>query len=155
MNVSFERSFFLVKKEMKLALKKGVPEDQRIQFQFSRKEYKELIWVKSNEFILNGNYFDVISSNLKNGEYYLNCISDQQETILFKDLNKLVQKNLGDDSSDLPHNKVKKINKPFTQFESIELSVLSVCLLQDELVRFYFIPLSEGHLKNAEQPPAA
>jgi hypothetical protein len=155
MNVSFERSYFLVKKEMKLALKSGVPDEERILFDFTHKEFRDLIWIKSNEFVLNGNYFDVITREIRGGRYHLTCISDQQETKLFMDLNKQVQKSLGDDSSDLPHNKIKKISKPFTQFESIELPVLSVCLLQDELVRFYFIPLSEGHLKNAEHPPAA
>lgn len=138
---------------MKTALKSGVPEDERIQFQFNQKEYTDLIWVKSNEFILNGNYFDVITSTFNGETYILNCISDQQETQLFKDLHKEVTKNLGDDSSDLPHNKIEKINKCYSQTDQFEYLVLCTILIPFELNSFQFAAISDGFINLDEHPP--
>lgn len=138
---------------MKTALKSGVSENEQIQFQFNQKEYADLVWVKSNEFILNGNYFDVITSTFNGETYTLNCISDHQETQLFKDLHKEVTKNLGDDSSDLPHNKVKKINKCYSQTDQFEFLPLSSILILSELNTFQFAAISDGYINLDEHPP--
>ena len=136
---------------MKLALKNGVPEDQRIQFDFTPNEYESLIWIKSNEFVLNGNYFDVITTDFSDGLYTLNCISDQQETVLFRDLHKQVNKNLGD--NDLPHNKIKKMNQSFMEVENNSIKLAYSELNGLELNYSLDFKLSKGYLKLDDQPP--
>ncbi len=136
---------------MKMALKNGVPEDQRIRFNFTQKEYKALIWIKSNEFVLKGNYFDVITTDFSDGLFTLDCISDQQETVLFKDLNKQVNKNLGD--NDLPHNKIKKMNQSFMELENTSFDLGYSQMNRLGLAFSPDFQLSKGHLKLDDHPP--
>lgn len=88
---------------MKLLLKQGVPKSELVVFKFTDKEINDLVWLKKNEFDLHGNLFDVVRSfKLKDGRTYLECISDNQETILFAKLNQGVSMNLGGDKHSTP-----------------------------------------------------
>lgn len=99
----FEFSRYHLKKEIKLLLKEGVPKDELVFFEFDDKQMNALIWLKKNEFDLNGNLFDVVRKReLPNGKIHLECISDERETILFKKLNQSIASNLSDESQHSP-----------------------------------------------------
>lgn len=154
-NVSFERSYYLVKKEIKLALKNGVPDDQRISFIFNKAEFESLTWVKSNEFIFEGHYFDVINTSYESDTYRLSCISDEKETQLFKDLNEQVNKNLGDNSKDLPHNKMKKINKVYFGSENQDVIFEFSSFYSGNNYPLLISHISTGFIRRDELPPSA
>ena len=99
----FEISHFKLKKEIKTLLKKGVPKEQLVVFEFYDFEIANLIWLKKNEFDLNGDLFDVVrSSELDSGKTRFECISDTQEKVLFASLNQNISSNLSDSHGNSP-----------------------------------------------------
>ena len=100
----FEISHYYVKKEIKTAIKKAVPENQRKLFYFLPQEEKSLNWIKSNEFKLNDRYYDVVERTESNGEVKLSCIDDIQETELFKQLGVQTASSLSKGSGKIPLN---------------------------------------------------
>ena len=99
----FEFSHYHLKKEIKLVLKQGVPRNKLVIFEFDKNQLEELIWLKKNEFKYQGNLFDVVRSHeTAEGKTYMECISDTQETLLFKKLEQTVSINLGDDRDPTP-----------------------------------------------------
>lgn len=99
----FEFSHYTLKKEIKLVLKQGVPKNRLVIFEFDKNQLEELIWLKKNEFDYRGNLFDIVRSHeTAEGKTYMECISDTQETILFKNLGQTVSINLGDDQNPTP-----------------------------------------------------
>lgn len=106
----FEFSKFKIKKELKSLIKRGVPQKQLIAFQFNQKEIKELVWHKKHEFELDGHMYDVVYKGIsKKGIHYFKCVSDDQETQLFKDLKQYVSSNLGDEKNSQSLSKFFKI----------------------------------------------
>lgn len=96
----FEFSHFKIKKELKTLLKKGVPHNDLVKFQFTKAEISELIWIKKSEFSLNESLYDVVwKKNIGNGKVEFECISDKKESILFTKLNQTISFNLINDSS--------------------------------------------------------
>ena len=112
----FEFSHYHLKKEIKLVLKQGVPKDELVIFEFDKNQLEELIWLKKNEFNYHGNLFDVVRSHeTAEGKTYMECISDKQETLLFKKLEQTVSINLGDDSNPTPlFNWLKTLHFPLS-----------------------------------------
>ena len=56
----FEWEHYHIRKDIKCALKHSVPENQLKEFDFTVKEIKNLTWIKTHEFKLNGRFYDVI-----------------------------------------------------------------------------------------------
>jgi hypothetical protein len=98
----FEFAHYQLKKEIKSQLKQGVTKDKLVIFDFDAKQIKKLVWLKKNEFDLNGNLFDVVRKSNSNGITHLECISDKQEKVLFAKLNQNVSSNLSDDNQHKP-----------------------------------------------------
>jgi hypothetical protein len=106
----FEFSKFKIKKELKSLIKRGVPQKKLIAFQFNQKEIKELVWHKKHEFELDGHLYDIVYKGIsKKGIHYFKCVSDDQETQLFKDLKQYVSSNLGDEKNPQPLSKFFKV----------------------------------------------
>jgi hypothetical protein len=100
---------------MKSLIKRGVPQKQLIAFQFNQKEINDLVWHKKHEFELNGHLYDIVYKGIsKKGIHYFKCVSDDQETQLFKDLKQYVSSNLGDEKNSQSLSKFfKLVQVPF------------------------------------------
>ncbi len=110
----FEISHYYVKKEIKTALKKAVPEKHRKLFYFTASQEKSLHWIKSNEFKLNNRYYDVVERTELNGKVRLSCIDDIQETHLFKQLGVQTASSLSKGSGKIPLNSwLQLLEQPF------------------------------------------
>jgi hypothetical protein len=105
---------YYIRKDIKRALKQSVPENQLKNFDFTNKEIKNLTWIKSNEFKLNGKYYDVISKKKTKTGYHFKCIDDHQETELFQKLEESTAVNLNNSSSSSPlKHWLKLLKTPF------------------------------------------
>lgn len=103
--IAFELSKKQVKKAIKLKLKAGVPKNELVTFNISSAQYKKLQWVKKDkEFKLGKEMFDVVTRTEDKEKITLVCINDKQETELFKQLDWLVDLNMGN-AKNLPASK--------------------------------------------------
>jgi len=101
--LEFEIESSRVRKELKKLSKEAVPLNQLIYFQFSDKEIQNLTWTKKNEFKKDGHFYDVVwKKNLANGLVEFQCVSDDQETVLFAKLDQYVSANLANSNPDKP-----------------------------------------------------
>lgn len=80
-----------IRKEIKRYIKNQVPSNQLVVIQHTPETSQNFHWIHSREFNYNGTMYDivkvkVISDNLT--EYH--CVTDHQETILFRNLNKYI-----------------------------------------------------------------
>jgi hypothetical protein len=99
----FELSRRAIRKEIKTQIKTGVPEKDLIQFSFNSTELKKLVWIKKNEFHLNGRLYDVVNRVFhSDGTITLKCIDDLQEKELFAKLGESTAVNLGNDQYPTP-----------------------------------------------------
>ena len=117
----FEWEHYHIRKDIKRALKHSVPENQLKNFDFTNKEIKNLTWIKSNEFKLNGRYYDVIKRIPTKNGFHFKCIDDFQETELFQKLEESTAVNLNNSSSSSPLKHWLKLLK--TPFLFNEMSV--------------------------------
>lgn len=103
--IAFELSKKQVKQSIKLKLKAGVPKNELITFNITSKQYKSLQWVKKDkEFKLGNDMFDVVTRTEEKGQITIVCINDKQETELFKQLDQLVNLNMGN-AKNIPKSK--------------------------------------------------
>ena len=117
----FEWKRMVIKKEVKQAIKHSVPEGQLIRFHFTLHEAKQLKWVKSHEFILNGHYFDVINKAKNKNGYFFKCISDEQETVLFSQLRSITSFNISHSGENQPVNMwFKFLSEPMEVVDSLD-----------------------------------
>jgi hypothetical protein len=119
-----EIEHFLIRKQIKKAIKLSVPENQLIDFHFTLKESKKLKWLKPQEFELNGRLYDVVRKTKSRGIWYFHCIDDIQETKLFKKLNSAVAVNLVSSSEQHPvHGWLKLMNEPMEPLQAFQFTV--------------------------------
>ncbi len=84
-----------IRKEIKTRLKAGVPKEDLVEFRFSSLEFKQLEWRKSNEFVWENHFYDIIEKQTNSHDsVVLKCISDKQEDKLFASLGMMVSSNL-------------------------------------------------------------
>jgi hypothetical protein len=84
-----------IRKEIKTRLKAGVPKEDLVEFRFSSLEFKQLEWRKSNEFVWESHFYDIIEKqNKSHDSVALKCISDKQEDKLFASLGMMVSSGL-------------------------------------------------------------
>jgi hypothetical protein len=134
----FEISHAQIKKEIKTLIKKGVPKDELIIYTFDAKELSQLVWLKKNEFDLDGNLYDVVRrKTMENGKTTLECISDKQEKVLFAKLGQTISKNLGDDKHPSPVSSwMKMLQVPFL---IVENNLNDLMMVHEENRQDYFI----------------
>ncbi len=94
---SFDIRLAGVRKEIKLRLKAGVPDGERVHFTFSASEAAALDWVKPDrEFRWKDRYYDVVERSVdRSGMVHFACIDDVQETRLFAGLDDMVERSMG------------------------------------------------------------
>jgi hypothetical protein len=145
-----------IRKEIKKLTKEAVPLNQLVYFQFSEKEIQNLTWTKKNEFKKNGHFYDVVwRKNLANGVVEFQCVSDDQETVLFAKLDQYVSANLANSNPDKPLKNWSKLVFGVYLFSHIDLdpifqTSLTVCT-EDGF--YYKDQLSIGYLFTETPPP--
>ena len=134
-----EIEHFLIRKQIKKAIKLSVPENQLIDFHFTLKESKKLKWLKPHEFELNGRLYDVVRKTKSRGIWYFHCIDDRQETALFEKIDFATADNLVNSSDQHPvHGWLRLMNEPM---EPMEPFVFTHTILNDRnpLVQFPYM----------------
>jgi len=149
----FEWKRYAINKQIKHELKHAVPENQLIQFHFTQHEISQLKWLKSHEFTLNGHYYDVLKKVKTKDGYFFHCISDEQETTLFKQLRSMTSFNISHSGKDQPvHVWFKFLSEPM---EPIQVSnhsfqpIIKTEFLQKKYIRNF----SNGVLSKEDPPP--
>ena len=151
----FEIEHYLIRKQIKKAIKLSVPEKQLISFHFSEKESQHLKWVKPHEFRLNGRFYDVVHKQKVKGIWHYQCINDIQETKLFERLSSATAVNLKSTPPGHPiHSWLKLFQEPFLIHDPNSIIELKLIPTQKERVEFahysfYKVPI----LGNTERPP--
>jgi len=73
------------KTEMMAFLKNQEGHKDVVQFCFDNSEAKQLVWEEEHEFRFNGEMYDVVEKEQKDGRLIIRCIADTKETTLIKD----------------------------------------------------------------------
>jgi hypothetical protein len=142
-------------KSFKSKLKLAVSKDDLRTFHFSQQESSLLIWHKVNEFEYQGGMFDIVySDTITSGECIYTCISDAQETALFKMLGEYVAQDLNTNKHK-PLNKLKvNLEQPFI-CDELNYRISHKCELE-ELEKnkgYYFFSIQTGNLSLNYPPP--
>lgn len=88
--VCFKIQRFAARKEVKTAIKLGVPVEKQIKFSFTYKQANQLKWTKpEKEFMFNNEMYDVIRYKAGSDSIHYVCIHDVKESNLFKNLSRL------------------------------------------------------------------
>lgn len=151
----FEVSHFQLKKEIKLLLKEGVDKSELVNFTFTQKEIKSLVWVKKNEFVYKDGMFDVVRrKNLENDKIHLECISDKKETILFARLGQTISQNLGNEKHPTPISIWSKfLSAPVIISENVLTPLYVSDYLDEDQLPFYKFSVKTCTVDLIEEPP--
>jgi hypothetical protein len=136
----FKIQQYQIRKEIKHLIKLGVPDNQLVHISISTKNKSQLEWKHSKEFRYKGNMYDVVKIEIVNDSTTLyQCVSDQQETILFANLDEQVKKNM--DSKNNGSNPIKNLFKFLSNIYSQSQYLAWVpCQITEEL-KFKFFDL--------------
>lgn len=149
-----EVEHYLIRKEIKKAMKHAVPENQLICFEFTLKESKELHWIKPHEFKLKGRFYDVVHKKKINGFWYFKCIDDIQETVLFEKLAYATADNLVNAPDGHPiHGWLKLIKEPMEPLPTYVNKCNRIDQFKKMSPPFYIQRISQPHLFVLAPPP--
>jgi hypothetical protein len=154
--LEFQLESSRIRKEIKKLTKEAVPKNQLLIFQFSAKEIKSLTWVKSYEFRKDGHFYDVVwKKDIENGKIEFQCVSDDQETLLFEKLDQYVSANLVNSNPDKPlKNWSKLFFGNYLPNDYTPNFILYNSILIENPTHFEYISsLSEQHLIIETPPP--
>lgn len=86
-----------VRREVKMKLANRLCRDELVPFTFERNspQHKQLDWIHSNEFELNGVMYDVVETELNDDSISYLCWPDLKETKLVKDFDRMLADALG------------------------------------------------------------
>lgn len=148
-----EIEHYLIRKEIKRAIKQAVPENQLIHFHFTPKERQKLNWLKPHEFRFNGRFYDVVHKKKINGVWHFKCIDDIQETVLFEKLAFATADNLVNTPDQHPiHGWLKLMNEPMEPLDLFHLSWID-CQQTNLKFTHYLQLASTAHLQDLAPPP--
>ena len=153
--IEFQLESSRIRKEIKKLTKEAVPRNQLINFQFSEKEIQNLTWTKKNEFKKNGHFYDVVWEKvLGNGKIEFQCVSDDQETLLFEKLDEYVSANLVNSDPDKPlKNWSKLFFGNYLPNDSFPKLVLQKSLIEFNSAHFEYLSTLSEQYKFIETPP--
>ncbi len=150
----FEWKRFEINQQVKHALKRAIPEKELTEFHFSLHEIQQLKWIKSHEFVLHGHYFDVIKKTKTSKGIFIQCISDDQETSLFKQLRTMTSVNLGNLGKDQPVNLwFKFLSEPMEKHVEYELNIPKEFKTVSEQNQVRICFLTNSSLFQEDPPP--
>ena len=151
-----EIEHFLIRKQIKKAIKLSVPENQLIKFHFTAKESQNLNWVKPHEFRLNGRFYDVLHKQKVKGVWYFQCIDDRQETALFEKLDFATADNLVNSSDQHPvHSWLKLMNEPMEPIQAFQYNYKGFDQNNSQIKKGYLnLYLTRANSKSTPPPEA-
>jgi hypothetical protein len=152
----FEIEHYLIRKQIKKAIKLSVPENQLIKFHFTEREFDQLHWVKPHEFRLKGRFYDVVHKSKVNGIWHFHCINDIQETALFATLNTACAENLSNTPASHPMKGwLKVLKEPMEEISNNETIHLAVFQFEqkEEFPNFHCSNYLDPYLASAFPPP--
>lgn len=144
-------------REVKTMIKNGVKEDDLVQFKFHQSIYKlnteNFKWMKKNEFMLDGNMYDIVRTEFKNDSVTFYCIHDFKESKLFANYHLYF-------SNFIKNNKEKKdelftMLQSFSQFYTSANNDIKKSLFEkeEEYTTIITSHLSAGELRIITPPP--
>ncbi|MCB0457505.1 MAG: hypothetical protein KDC91_07150 [Flavobacteriaceae bacterium] len=84
-----------IRREIKTAIKQGVPDNELTLIEVSGKNSELLTWKDKHEFWYQGALYDVVKiEETSKGTVKYHCINDTKETLLFANLDDLVKKSM-------------------------------------------------------------
>lgn len=84
-----------IRSAVKMQIKEGVPDSELVNIIYSESNAAEFQWKHEREFCYRGKMYDIVTrENLSDGNVLFQCVSDEQETALFKNLNRIVNNSL-------------------------------------------------------------
>jgi len=97
---------YVVKKEVKRQIIAGMDRDELVLLKFSKEEIKTLLrWEHDEEFEYREQMYDVVEVIEKDGMIHYWCWKDDEETLLKKDLDRLLAGALGSSPQNNDHQK--------------------------------------------------
>jgi hypothetical protein len=138
-----------IKKEIKRQIKNSVPDNSltRISFSVSSPGPE---WTDENEFLWHGMMYDVVRTEIKNGNITYWCINDRQEEKLFAGLTDHINRHMKDQSSD--KNK-PQFNKAVIDLFFSQLNILSHPESKYRTLPFFSSNLAKGFINIPALPP--
>lgn len=122
----FQQQRKQIKRELKRKLIAGIDRAELVYLTFSLKEKENLEWEHSKEFKYNGQYYDVIETEIKADSVTYICWWDYEETQLYKKLDAMIAKAFGNHTNHQENN--KKLNDFFKSLyftEALSVSAYS------------------------------
>lgn len=84
-----------IRREIKTAIKQGIPDNELTIIEVSRKNSELLTWKDKHEFWYQGALYDIVKTEkTSSGTVKYHCINDTKETVLFAHLDDLVKKSM-------------------------------------------------------------
>ena len=93
--ISFQLKEYSIKKEIKRRIKQGVPQEELAIIRYDNSTKNQFDWKDKTEFRYSGTMYDVVRTEIINDSTQIfYCVNDKQETLLFNDLEKLLEQEL-------------------------------------------------------------
>lgn len=134
--VLFKTRQYIIKKEIKRKIKKGVPEEELTLVVVSDRNRPELEWIEPHEFRFKGKMFDVVRVEERGDEQWYYCIRDDEETQLFAHLDDLVERQMNDEAQDGVIKQLKDLR--FLDHQGVSLSHEGSQHVERTLTHYFF-----------------
>jgi len=96
--IVFKTMQYHAKKEIKSIIKNNLKSAELVEFSFSEKDLKKIVWLeKGKEFIFNGTLYDIVKTEKIDEKTLFFCINDKQEEKLFAHLEEQVNLHITSD----------------------------------------------------------
>lgn len=144
-----------IRQEIKIKIKQQVPADELVKIEYTSNNKNDFQWIHSREFRYKGTMYDVVSrEHVSENMEILHCVTDHQETQLFKELDNYVQNSMNSDPG------TRQASSFFNQLLSgLYLPVKTSLFQETSIVTkkwYHFVShYSQPHLAKLSPPPKA
>lgn len=144
-----------IRKEIKGRIKQQVPEDELVTIVQTKENAGEFSWIHSKEFRYKGTMYDIVSlEKVSETRFIYHCVTDHQETLLFKNLGKYVNNTMNANPANSKANTL--LSSFFNSLYPPEISS-QMHLLESEEINWacYTTEYNSPFLKLSSPPPKA
>jgi hypothetical protein len=153
--IVFKSFQYGIKKEIKSRIKNKINDKDLVLIKYpshpNSQQKKALRWKEKNEFLFNGNMYDVVRQYSLNDTIYYYCINDTREKELFANLDLRVGQNMA--SNKVANNLVKLFKLSIDQSYLFNFSIDNLLRTSKATVSLYLIPGYAPVQKEVETPP--